>query len=236
VAIQSFVFNNPKLTPLTGNLIKEPTLFGLNVSIRQGRDLVRTTFAIMVLIVLGIVLLFFVRLASGSTGRAFLAVRANERAAASAGIDVRRAKILGFAIASFLAGVGGCLLGYSRGQLSAESFTVAVSLSLLAVSYLGGITSIAGALVAGLLGPLGLVYTFFDRTLSMGKYYALVSGLGLVLTAVMNPVGIAGATEENFRNLKKRFSRRSHGPPAEVVPGAPMPQAALAGSEVGHER
>ena len=56
---------------------------------------------------------------------------------------------------AFLAGLGGSLIGYSRGQLSADSFTALVGLTLLAFAYLGGISSVAGALVAGTLAPLG---------------------------------------------------------------------------------
>ena len=90
-----------------------------------------------------------------ATGRRFLAVRSNERAAMSLGIDVPAMKLLAFALASFLAGIGGSLIGYSRGQLSAESFGVFVGVSMLAFAYLGGITSVSGAFVAGTFAPLG---------------------------------------------------------------------------------
>ena len=122
-----------------------------------------------VLIVLVLVVLLFVRIARGDTGRAFLAVRANERAAASVGIDVRRTKLIGFGLSAFIAGIAGCLIGYSQGQLSADSFSVVVGLSVLAVAYLGGITSFGGALVAGILGPLGLVYTVAARGVRHGE-------------------------------------------------------------------
>ncbi len=49
----------------------------------------------------------------------------------------------------------GCLLGYSQGQLSAESFSVVVGLQILAMAYLGGITSFGGALVAGMIARWG---------------------------------------------------------------------------------
>ena len=70
-------------------MVKEPLddLFGIDFAIREGRDLARLEFSFMVLAVVTLVILAFVRIARGDTGRAFLAVRANERAAASAGID-----------------------------------------------------------------------------------------------------------------------------------------------------
>jgi branched-chain amino acid transport system permease protein len=150
-----------------------------------------------------------------------LAVRSNERAAASVGVDVARAKLVAFAVSSFLAGVGGCLLGYSRGQLSADSFGVTVGLSLLAFAYLGGITSVAGAVVAGTLAPLGIGYVVLDRTFELGRHYLLVSGLLLVATAVLNPVGIAGRVAAAVRSLRVPVpSLRSRPAPAGLTQGA----------------
>jgi branched-chain amino acid transport system permease protein len=146
----------------------------------------------MVVVVVGALTWATARMMSGRTGRAFLAVRSNERAAAAAGIDVAATKLLGFALSAFLAGVGGCLIGYSRSQLSVESFNVLVGLALLCTVYVAGITSIAGAVVAGLIAPLGVVSTFLDRTLGAGEYYNLIAAIALVVTAVLNPVGITG--------------------------------------------
>ncbi len=69
-----------------------------------------------------------------------------------------------------------------------------MSLAFLAFAYLGGITSVGGALVAGTLAPLGIGYVVLDRALDLGEHYLLVSGLLLVATAILNPEGIAGRT------------------------------------------
>jgi branched-chain amino acid transport system permease protein len=207
LAIERFVFNNYALTPPSGNPIADPTFFGLNVAVRQGSELSRMAFSITVLVIAVLVVLAFVRLASGTTGRMFLAVRANERAAASVGIDVRVAKIIGFGLSAFIAGVAGCLIGYSAGQLSAESFTVFVGLQILAVAYLGGITSLGGAVIAGVIGPLGIVYVVLHEVFDLGDYYALISGLALIATAILNPVGVAGETRRQLDRLRERFRR-----------------------------
>lgn len=214
LAVEQFVFNNPSIGSSSGNPIRDPRLFGLDLAIRRGTDLTRPAFAIVVLIVSVLVVVAVAQLMRGDTGRAFLAVRSNERAAASVGIDVAFTKLVGFGLSAFIAGIAGSLIGYSRGQLSVESFTVLAGLSLLAVAYLGGITSIGGAVVAGITGPLGIGYVFFAQTLSFGRYYALVSGLGLILTAILNPVGIAGALEETVRSARRGISRS--GPPSNA--------------------
>ncbi|MFE0751909.1 ABC transporter permease [Gordonia sp. NPDC058843] len=217
LAIQSFVFNNPAITSFEGNLIADPTIFGLDLGVRDGTNLVTIRFSLMVLIVVAIATLVVLRFMGGSTGRAFLAVRSNERAAASVGINVASTKLLGFALSAFLAGIGGCLIGYSRGQLSAGSFTVMIGLTLLAMTYVGGITSFAGAVLAGIIGPLGVGYVFLNQTLSLGEYYELFAAGSLLLMAVLNPVGVAGAVSE----FGERIRAHRHRPPARPeAPGA----------------
>ncbi|HEX7135215.1 MAG TPA: ABC transporter permease [Iamia sp.] len=192
VAIEHLVFRNPELSPPRGNPIPDPSLFGVDLGVRDASTIARWPFGLLVLTVLVLAALAVANLSRSGTGRALLAVRSNERAAASLGIDVARAKLVAFGLSSFLAGLGGALLGYSRGQLSADSFTVTTGLALLAFAYLGGITSVNGALVAGTLAPLGIGYVVLDRALGLGDDYLLVSGLLLVATAVLNPGGIAG--------------------------------------------
>ena len=95
--------------------------------------------------------LFVARVRNGRLGRTFLAVRSNERAAASIGIDVARAKLLAFAIAAFVAGIGGGLLAYQQQNINAATFTLWTSLTILAITYVGGVGRITGALAAGAL-------------------------------------------------------------------------------------
>jgi branched-chain amino acid transport system permease protein len=208
VTIEQFVFRNPKLTPTTGNLIPDPQIFGVDLAVRRGAELARWQFGILVLVVLALAALAVANLGRSGTGRALLAVRSNERAAASLGVDVAAAKLIAFGVSAFLAGLGGALIGYSRGQLSATSFGVSVSLTLLAFAYLGGITSIGGALVAGGLAPLGIGYVVLDRAIDLGEHYLLVSGILLVATAMLNPGGIADGVRRRVAALGPRAAGR----------------------------
>jgi branched-chain amino acid transport system permease protein len=204
VALQQLIFANPALTPFEGNLIDGPTLFGWDLTVRRGTDLTTTAFAATVVVIVGVLVAVVARLLAGATGQSFLAIRSNERAAASVGIDVARTKLAGFALSAFLAGVGGCLIGYSRSQLSAESFNIIVGLSVLCMAYVGGITRISGALIAGLIAPLGVLYTLLSTTFDLGRYYTLIAACALVLTAVLNPSGIAGSTTALLRPSQRK--------------------------------
>ncbi len=208
VALEEFVFRNSAITGLYGNPISGPSLFGANLSIREGRNFARMEFGFLVLAVVTVCALAVGNLARSATGRRFLAVRSNERAGASVGINVAGTKMLAFALASFLAGVGGAFIGYSRGQLSAESFAVLIGLSFLALAYLCGITSVPGAIIAGLFAPLGIVYITADRIAELGRWYQLVAGVALVATAIFFPEGVAGAYRQNLARWRAVRSRR----------------------------
>jgi ABC-type branched-subunit amino acid transport system ATPase component/ABC-type branched-subunit amino acid transport system permease subunit len=192
VAVERFIFRNYFFAPLIGSHdIDKPTLFGLDLGIREGRVIARWQFGIVVLVLLVGVVLAVMNIARSATGRRMLAVRSNERAAAAAGVDVSANKIVAFAISAFLAGLGGALIGYSRAQFSVESFTAFSGLIFLAFAYIGGITSVRGALFVGaLFAPLGFGYTVLDRWLDLGKSYAVLAGIGLTVQAVLNQEGI----------------------------------------------
>ncbi len=184
VVVEDVVFKNPVLAGgFGGSKVPPPSLFGWHLDPGHGPG-----FGLLVLIVLAGAAVGMARLRTSGAGQRLLAVRANERAAAVVGVDVTATRLRAFALSAFVAGTAGALLGYQQGRLSAGSFGVFVSLSYLAVAYLGGIAGVGGALVGGLLVPDGLVFTLLD----LGRYQLLVSGVGLVLVTVLAPGGITG--------------------------------------------
>ena len=179
VAVEEAVFKSPALTGgFEGTRV--PELAGVGRAGSRGFGLVAV--AVLAAVALGVTVL-----RRGRLGRRFLAVRANERAAAACGIDLTATKLTAFALSALVAGLGGALLGYGQGRLSFGSFGVFVSLSYLAAAYLGGIASVSGALVGGLLVPSGLVFTVVD-----GKYQLLIVGISLIAVAILRPQGIVG--------------------------------------------
>lgn len=192
VFVEAFWFRNPELNGgVQGAPIDTPRLFGIEFGIGAGEAYPRIAFGLLCLVVLTAVGLGVAWLRRSSLGTAMLAVRANERSAAAAGIDVSRTKLITFALGAFVAGLGGALLGYQQMLATPEPYAVFLGISLFAVVYVAGITSITGGILAGVMAPGGILYLLVDRFLHVGDYYAVLSGILLVVTVLANPDGIA---------------------------------------------
>ncbi len=219
---------------LTGLPIKPPHLLGLNLSISEGHAYPRVIFGVLVLIIVTLMGLLVARLRSGAAGRMMLAVRSNERAAAAVGINVAQAKLMAFAIAAFIAGIGGALTGYQQGTLAADGFSTFVSLGLLAIVYVAGIGRISGAVFAGIMmASTGFFVTFLDEKFGVGKYQTIVAGLALIITAIANPDGVMststgkGPAVAFFKARDAVLGRMGSGPsapePSSASTQAPLP-------------
>ncbi|CAN5262652.1 hypothetical protein BH09ACT10_BH09ACT10_26570 [soil metagenome] len=211
LSVQTLVFRNPLWSNgLEGAQVPSPTIFGWDFgptaksSIGDG-SIPNPVFGMFCVLAVMVLAYFTCRLRTSPWGRRMLAVRANERAAAAVGISVARTKVTAFAISAFVAGLGGAMSGYRFGNVSPDYFGVFASLAFLAFAYMGGISSVTGAIIGGLLVTNGLAFTVLDSGFGLPSTYApLVGGLGLIITVVTNPDGIAGA----FRQYRIMFDSR----------------------------
>ncbi|HWJ61434.1 MAG TPA: ABC transporter permease [Acidimicrobiales bacterium] len=206
VAIEELVLaSEPFSGGHAGASAPRPFLFGIDVGVgATGSGNFRAAFGFVCLGVLTLASLAVVNLRRNRTGLRWLAVRANERAAAAAGIDVTRAKLGAFAVSSFLAGLCGVLMAFSVTTLSPTSFLVIGSLVAVALTYLAGVSSVGGALVAGALAQAG-IYTAFMNDLTGGDantYVFAISGLALIVTAITAPEGITGLVRSAGARLR----------------------------------
>jgi branched-subunit amino acid ABC-type transport system permease component len=216
VAVEQVVLRNPNVAGgLGGAVVPEPTLFGLDLGPRGSDGQPTLVFGVVLLAIVGMLGILVGNLRRSALGRRMLAVRSNERKAAAIGVDVVRLKVASFAIASFIAGLGGAMTGYLQGSVSEQSFGVFVGISLLATAYLAGITSVSGAFVGGLLISGGLVATVLTDAFDIGRYYILLAGLGVVMTAVLHPEGITPAASDGLRRLRGAVVRQK----ASLAPG-----------------
>jgi branched-chain amino acid transport system permease protein len=186
--------------------------------------------AIFCLIVVVILCYLVANLRRSTTGRQMLSIRSNERAAAAAGVNVSGTKMLAFATSAFIAGIGGAVLAYQSGNATPDKFDYRSSLLILAFAYLGGIASVTGAITGGVLVAGGLFFTFLDSTLGVSSDFTLLlGGLGLILSAILNPEGIAGGIRSDGLKLIARL--RARGAPKAGAPPEPPPAPAAAVAE-----
>jgi ABC-type branched-subunit amino acid transport system ATPase component/branched-subunit amino acid ABC-type transport system permease component len=229
VALESLWFQNSDFNGgLKGAPVTGPNLAGWDLSIGAGSNYPRMPFALLCLAVLVAVAVGVAQLRTSRLGAAMLAVRANERSAAAAGISVARVKLMAFAIGSFIAGLGGALLAYSQATATPESFSAIGGLGLFAAVYLAGITSLLGGITAGLMAGGGLVFILLDRHLSLGSWYLVLTGIGLLLSVVYNPEGIVGPMHQ----LIQRRRYRDAPAPALVAGTVPERRPAVFGEEL----
>ena len=190
LAVEELVFRNLSRGFLVTNAVAPARLFGMDLDATSPRGTPRVAFGFFVVAVLAAVALAVMLLRTSDAGRRMLAIRSNERAAAACGVNVARTKVGAFALSAFVAGVAGTLAGFQQEALSDQSFSTGRSLIVLAVAYLGGIASVPGALVGGLVIPGGLVSTVADRVLHLGRYETLFAGLAVVTAALRRPEGV----------------------------------------------
>jgi branched-chain amino acid transport system permease protein len=198
VAIENFGFANTTWGGgAAGSPVSAPSLFGWNfgpdasVHGLSGAE-PSPLFGWFTLLVLIAMALIVNNLRRSGLGLDMLAVRSNERAAAAAGIGVRNTKLLGFALSSAVAGVGGVMLAYQYGSITPASYDTLTALTLIAFAYISGITTVVGAIWGGTIFTGGIfAWALQDWFGLEGEWFTFAGGILLVFTLVREPAGIA---------------------------------------------
>ncbi len=146
-------------------------------------------------------LLIGLNLLRGRTGRAWGAIRTHETVAAALGVNVARYKLTAFVISSAITALAGALAAYYRGFVSGEAFSLFLSIQYVAMIIIGGMGSLAGALLGA-----GFV-TMFPYAIEAGlaalpgaqRYAGLLfavnyAAFGVVMIAFLmfEPAGLIG--------------------------------------------
>src|SRR5262245_9394935 len=142
----------------------------------------------MLFAVTAAMLLFARNLVRGRLGRAFLAIRDNERAAAAMGVNLAQYKTIAFAISALYTGLAGALSAFIVGFLDPQEFSFFLSIQFITIIILGGLASLLGSV-------LGACFLIFLPELLAGLdvWQALVYGLIMVITILFMPFGVSGA-------------------------------------------
>jgi branched-chain amino acid transport system permease protein len=170
-------------------------------------------FFYLIFIALAFMVWIAVNLMRTRYGRAFIAIRDNDRAAEGMGIPIFRYKLLSFGISSFYAGFAGGLWACYMGSITAEPFNLALSVEYIAMVIIGGLGSISGAVYGAIFITLlnealrfmtGLLMNagFITATgLNLAPLREFTFGLSIVLFILLEPRGLA----ELWRIIRSNF-------------------------------
>jgi branched-chain amino acid transport system permease protein len=165
------------------------------------------------LLLLVAVAIVFIRLNQSRIGRAWVAIREDETAAAAMGVNTVRLKLLAFAIGAFLAGAAGTLNAHLTTQVSPDSYKFEDSILLLAAVVLGGMGTIGGAL----LGSVAII-VLPEKLRFFSEKRILVFGIALILMMRFRPEGVV----PNRRRQREFHDDDSGGDAMSAPPGAPV--------------
>jgi ABC-type branched-subunit amino acid transport system permease subunit len=142
--ISVVIFNTEALGGATG--LQVPTYLRTDDDNNPLRYIAPWIFGAMILTIVVVW-----RLARSPKGRAIIAVREDEIAAAAMGIDVTHHKVLAFVVGAFFAGVAGSLFAHHGGFVTTGSFELLKSVELVIIVTIGGLGSIPGAIIAAIV-------------------------------------------------------------------------------------
>ncbi len=215
--------------------IPRPTLFGIPFNANDDgfaatfgiefSPIHRTLFLYYVILALGFLTAYVtIRLRQLPVGRAWEALREDEIACRSLGINTTNTKLTAFAIGAMFAGFAGSFFAARQGFISPESFTFLESATILSIVVLGGMGSQIGVAVAAvvmiggteIMRELDFLKYIFGNDFDPTQYRMLIFGLAMVLIMIWKPRGLVGTREPSAFYKERRtvlgsFVKEGHG-------------------------
>jgi ABC-type branched-subunit amino acid transport system ATPase component/ABC-type branched-subunit amino acid transport system permease subunit len=205
----------------TGIQVGNPSFFGWDFdSINHP-----SRYALVVLGVLTLASIVVTNVRRGRTGRRLLAVRSNERAAASLGVNVFVAKLFAFGLSAALAGLAGVFLAFQSPNIIPSQFDVMTSITVVGVTVVGGLGTIGGALIGSTLLPGGVGTELLHDLNGLQPWLPLISGLFL-LYVLRTGNGLYEQNAHLVRRIGAKVSRAQRTPAALAFRPTTAPKAA----------
>jgi branched-chain amino acid transport system permease protein len=190
-----------------------------------------TRFYTYSLVVLAVVVLLVLGIRRSRTGRVIVAMRENERAAQSFSVAPVRAKLTAFMLSGAVAGVAGGLFVHMNHSFNVGVFNAGQSFGVFTSAIIGGLGSIAGAII-------GAVYSRVTLRLPSLEWRLMATAFGVLLILLVMPAGLASQITR-LRDLIARTARRRAGLPdldafgaENAARAAEMPTAASEPAEL----
>lgn len=145
-----------------------------------------------------IIIYFIHNLVNSTYGRGFLAVKDDEVAAESMGVNTTKFKVIAFVSGAFFAGIAGALYGHFNLYLNPEDFNFLKSVEIVVMVILGGMGSMIGVIIAAVL------LTILPELLrSVAEYRMIIYALLLIVIMLTRPQGLFGVKLRKQKNKEK---------------------------------
>ena len=163
--------------------------------------------------IVAVCIILMVMLINSSYGRVFKAIREDEIAAQSMGINLFKYKSLAFIISSFFTGIGGGLLAMFMKSIDSKTFQISLTYDILLIVVLGGIGSVSGSILGSFLINAGKEWLrFFDEPLIIAGisvplfrvgFRMVIFSILLMLVVLFYRQGIMGTNEFSWDGMGK---------------------------------
>jgi branched-chain amino acid transport system permease protein len=223
--------------------IPRPTFFGIPFNATdegfaarlglQFSPIYRTIFLYYLILALALVTAAVtVRLRRLPLGRAWEALREDEIACRSLGINTTTTKLTAFAMGAMFAGFAGSFFAARQGFISPESFTFMESAVIVAIVVLGGMGSLLGVALAAvimiggteIMRELDFLKAVFGNDFDPTQYRMLLFGLAMVLIMIWKPRGLIAKREPSILLLGRQYRSTFSREPDRQMQGAPLPR------------
>ena len=215
--------------------IPRPTLFGIPFNADDDgfaavfgleySPLYRVIFLYYIILALALLTAFVtVRLRRLPVGRAWEALREDEIACRSLGINTTHTKLTAFGMGAMFAGFAGSFFATRQGFISPESFTFIESATILSIVVLGGMGSQIGVVIAAIvmiggteiMRELDFLKQIFGPTFDPTQYRMLLFGFAMVLIMIWRPRGLISTREPSVflrerGSISADLTRQGHG-------------------------
>jgi branched-chain amino acid transport system permease protein len=214
-AVEGYVLKReffPWLLPEQGGFVARPVLYG-SIDLSSDSELVGITipkdakFYWLCLVFLALTIALARALRRNRSGRVLIAARDNGRLVQAFGVNLAATRMAAFAASGFIAGLAGALLAYQNEGFEPGGFTPEKSLTLFVMAVIGGVGSIAGA-VLGAVYVVGLPLLPGLRDIDLVDL--LTSGVGLLFLLMFLPGGLIEGVYRIRDDLLRRVAAR-HG-------------------------
>jgi ABC-type branched-subunit amino acid transport system permease subunit len=176
---------------LFGHSFAQPlSLFGLSLPFQAN-------FYYLALVLLLLALVVAHRLHNSHIGLAWNAIRADEVAAKSVGINVVWYKVLAFAVDAFLAAFAGVVYAFYIGYIAPDNFTFLVSVTLMTMVIVGGLDNLIGVIIGTFLLTL-----MPEKLRAFSDYRLLFYGVIVILFLTIRPQGLFPQRLRTYGDIK----------------------------------